>query len=387
MRILYIAARPLEINTSSSIRNQATIEGLLKSDHSVSLITTEPDKNHLNFDESISVKGLDIKYLKLNGPQKYAKFARKYKFLNALKKFAGIVISKAEVYDNLKGIADYALKIDIDDNMYDLIISSSDPKSSHLFVSRMFENARIKSTPWIQIWGDPFLSDITKNSKSLSLKIKKEENRLLKYASKVIYVSDLTLKEQKKIYPHYAAKMFHVPIPYIKKAIYPVYDKRSESLTFLYCGEYLSGVRDIKPLYESIKAAGHKLVICGNSDLKLESTDRIKIYPRISFEKTRDLEKECDVLVHLSNLKGSQIPGKIYQYSGTNKLILFILDGKAEELFNTFSKYKRYIFCRNNIADISDAIMKISRGMYKDTKFAVEDFEPARIARRIIEMK
>lgn len=386
MRILYVVSRPLEINTSSSIRNRATIEGLLELGHSVDLITTEVDKNHSNFDGTISNKSLNVKYLKLDGVQKYAKFGRRYKLLKPLKKLAGMLISKFEIYDNLKKIVDYSLKIDITDGMYDLIISSSDPKSSHLFVSKIFENARIKNTPWIQIWGDPFLSDITKSNKLLNSKIKKEEIRLLKYANKVIYVSNLTLKEQKKIYSFYAMKMFHEPIPYIEKEIYPVDDNHKKSLTFLYCGEYLSNVRNIKPLYESIKATNHKLIICGSSDLKLESTDQIKVYPRVSYEKTKELEKECDVLVHLSNLKGSQIPGKIYQYSGTNKLILFILDGEIEALINTFCKYERYIFCSNNIADINTEIMQISKGIYDDTKFVVEDFEPQKIANKIIKM-
>lgn len=59
---------------------------------------------------------------------------------------------KADIYDNLKGIANYADKLGIKDGDYDLIISSSDPKSSHLFVNNMFERKIISKTPWIQIW-------------------------------------------------------------------------------------------------------------------------------------------------------------------------------------------------------------------------------------------
>ena len=46
MKILYVVSRPLEINTSASIRNRATIEGLVELGHNVNIITTEPDEKH-----------------------------------------------------------------------------------------------------------------------------------------------------------------------------------------------------------------------------------------------------------------------------------------------------------------------------------------------------
>ena len=48
MKILYVVSRPLEINTSASIRNRATILGLVENGHTVDLFTTEPDRNHLS---------------------------------------------------------------------------------------------------------------------------------------------------------------------------------------------------------------------------------------------------------------------------------------------------------------------------------------------------
>jgi len=384
MRVLYVVSRPLEINTSASIRNKATIEGLLELGHQVDLVTTQYDINHSSFDKSILDRNLNVKYLNLGGIQGVAKIGRKYKILRPIKNFLYKVISKFEMYDNLKGIVDFATKLEIDDGKYDLIISSSDPKSSHLFVYRIFEKGFIKNTPWIQIWGDPFFSDITRKNNFLNARIKKEEIKLMKYARKVIYVSKLTLKEQQNLYKQYASKMFYEPIPYAKEEIYPVNDKQTKSLTFLYCGDYSSNIRDIRPLYDSIKKTHHKLIICGNSDIKLESTDRIKVFPRVSFEKTKEFESECDILVHLSNLSGTQIPGKIYHYSGTNKPILFILDGDKEELLKAFTKYKRYIFTENKVREIENKISRISQGEYNNTSFVVVDFSPRKVARAII---
>jgi len=387
VKILYVVSRPLEINTSASIRNRATIQGLISLGHDVDLITTAFDKNHSNYDQSLAIGEINVRYFKLGGIQDIAKIGRKLKALQPLKVIAYKLITYLEIYDNLKGLANFSTKdhLDISDEKYDLIISSSDPKSSHLFVYKMFERGLVISTPWIQIWGDPFLSDITRRSKILNSKIKNEEKKLLKFATKVIYVSKLTLIGQKQLYSNYASKMDYVPIPYVKKEIYPIKDTANkECLTFLYCGDYSSEIRDINPLYEAIKNSKHKLIICGLSDIILKETDRIRIYPRVSFNKMKEFEKESDVLVHLSNTKGTQIPGKIYQYSGTNKIILFILDGQKDNLKETFNKYNRYVFTNNDRDEIYESILKIGNKEFENTKFVVDDFNPKNIASEII---
>lgn len=383
MKILYVVSRPLEINTSSSLRNIATIKGFTELGHKVDLVTTQYDKNHANYDSSIFNENINVKYIQLGGVQQIAKIGRKTRFLNPLKVLAYRFLSTIEIYDNLKGIVNHVTKLEIKDGTYDLIISSSDPKSSHLFVHRMFELGLINKTPWIQIWGDPFFSDIARNSFFLASKIKNEEKRILAPASKIVYVSDLTLEEQKRLYPNFANKMYYYPIPYLEKNLYPA-EEEKDSLTFLYCGDYSSNIRNIMPLYTAIKNTKHKLIICGSSDIKLNSTEAIKVYPRISYNKTKELEFESDVLVHLSNLRGNQIPGKIYHYSGTNKPILFILDGNKEGLLNLFEKYNRYIFCDNNVQAISDTLSKINfhkKAVYNNP---VEEFSALSVTKKIL---
>lgn len=386
MRILYVVSRPLEINTSASIRNKATINGLLGLGHEVDLVTTQFDKNHSNFDSSILNENLNVTYFQLNGIQNVAKMGRRYKQLQPIKNILYKVYSRFEVYDNLKGIVNSIPKMDITDETYDLIISSSDPKSSHLFVHKLFEKKIVSETPWIQIWGDPFFSDITRTQSLLNRKIRKEESKLLRYAKKIIYVSELTLREQRKAYKTHSRKMYYVPIPYVEEKVYDLKRRVNRNLTFLYCGDYSTNVRTIKNLYNAFNNSDHKLIICGDSNIKLESTANILIYPRVSYEITKKLEKESDVLIHLSNLKGTQIPGKIYQYSGTNKLILFILDGEKNLIFSNFEKYKRYIFADNNVPSIKKVVSEINNNCYDHTQFVLKDFSPITIAGEIIDI-
>ncbi len=383
MNILYIVSRPLEINSSSSIRNRATINGLLELGHNVKMITSKFDKNHKSFDNNMSNNKIETEYIELNGIQNVAKFGRKFKKLDFFKKYFLKIQKKINIYDNFKNIINHIGDIDISNNNYDLVISSSDPKSSHLLVYEMYNRGILKNTPWIQIWGDPFVGDIT-NTGLNKKRIKREEEKLLEKATKVIYVSKPTLIDQKNRYPQFKEKMEYVPIPYVKKMIYenrknPVDGK----ISLLYCGDYGSKVRNISPLYEAIKSTSDKLTVCGRTDIKLESTENIDVHERVSFDKTKEYEKESDILIHLSNLRGTQIPGKIYQYSGTNKPILFILDGEKELLQKTFEPYNRYIFCDNTKEDIMRAIKVIKESNV--TYAPVDEFSPVNIAKKILD--
>lgn len=359
MKILYVVSRPLEINTSSSIRNRATIMGLVDNGHEVDLFTTSPDNNHIAYDGSMTISGVDITYIKLDGIQSVARLGRKLKFLEPLKKVVVKHMDSNDIYDNLKGIVDHISEVDV--SKYDLIISSSDPKSSHLFVKKLLEQKDF-SGKWIQIWGDPFLSDITLPKGINREEVYNEEKSLLSLCNRVVYVSKLTLESQRKIYHEYAYKMTHVPIPYLDEIVEHNNDLRQKKRVKLaYCGDYTSNVRNIIPLYEALKTLENRceIKICGNTDLKLDSKKNIFITGRQPYEEVERIEREADILVHISNLSGGQIPGKIYQYSGTNKPILFILDGEKKDIKEQFEKYGRFCFADNDMDSIIKTIGEI----------------------------
>ncbi|MDY0277446.1 MAG: hypothetical protein RBQ97_05135 [Acholeplasma sp.] len=384
MKILYIVSRPLEINTSASIRNQATIKGLIELGHDVKLITSNPDQNHSNYDLNYIPNLQDTYYIKLDGLQKHAKLIRKFRFLHPFKKIFQYMSNKLSLYDNLIDFTNHVDELIIDDNTYDVIISSSDPKSSHLFVYKLFETKKIVNTPWIQIWGDPFSADISRKNRNMNKKVFDEEMKLFIYPYSIIYLSSLTLEEQKKTFPKYSSKMRYVPAPYLHQNIYDNKKINYSSINLLYSGDYSSNIRNILPLYNAVTNTDHKLIICGNSDKRLQINDNIQIFPRLKFEEVKILEKNADVLVHLSNTNGNQIPGKIYQYAGTNKIILFILDGKSDELKTIYSKYNRFIFCNNE----TDSILQVFNKFEEYTRYVdgepLEEFSPRNISYEII---
>lgn len=384
MKILYVVSRPIEINTSASIRNKATIQGLLSCGASVDLITTEPDKNHFAYDDNLKIQGINVKYIRLGGRENIARVSRKFGLLLPLKRKLSKMISRNSIYDGLVSITKHIDEVDSNLGMYDFIISSSDPKSSHLFVFELLKKNKNFKGRWIQIWGDPFASDITIDSKKTKQMVD-EEDKLLSRADRIVYVSALTKKKQQEMYPRNAYKMVFQPIPYYEKKIYDIKKlNKNEKLELAYCGDYLSKVRNIMPLYNAITSMEDvHLTICGLSDIKLKNTENVTVLPRVSHAKVEEIEMKSDLLIHLSNSKGTQIPGKIYQYSGTNKPILFILDGDIDELYDCFKVYDRYIFSVNIESDIKETIETFHN---EDVvSFCpIEEFDSKKIAEKII---
>lgn len=360
-KILFVVSRPPEINTSASIRNKSMLEGLMANGHEIHLLTTVPDRNHPAYDESLSVAGVHTIRIAMNSAQRLISFGRKNRMLTALKRLAMKWIARHEVYDHLKSIASHTESVDLGSGNYDCIISSSDPKSSHLFVLKLLEKqGGAFHGKWIQIWGDPFLADITQTSRNTSA-IRAEEHRLLRSADLVFYVSELTLKQQQALYADCAGKMLHTPIPYMQERLSN--NRRLnllETIELVYCGDYSPAIRNLQPLYQAVNQNDRlHLVICGGSSNPLPGTDRVHVAGRVPYQTVQEVEDRADILVFVANRKGAQIPGKIYQYAGTNKPVLFILDGEADVLRAQFEGYRRFVFALNNAESIENAILEI----------------------------
>lgn len=266
------------------------------------------------------------------------------------------------------------------DIQYDLVISNSSPAASHKLVSNLLKINHLKCNRWIQIWEDPWYFDLYGNHSEF---IREEEHTLLQVASEIIYVSPLTLKYQQQYYSDCAHKMKHIPLPYLDFA--RTKDVTTEGNSFGYFGDYYSQTRNIVPFYEALNRSGNTGYIYGDSNILLQSTDKIEISGRVTLDVLDRVQSKTNILVHLCNLHGGQIPGKIYHYSATEKPILFILDGTAEEqttLKTYFSKFERYYFCENNTESIL-ATMNIICSNSTQWK-RVDAFSPKSVVQQIL---
>lgn len=390
MRILFVTLCSIETNSSAMIRNNSLIKGLAINGSYVDILTVSTNKNNPFLDTSMDWNWEGrVNIIKLKGNSTYNSLIEPTKnFIGSLKKTLLPIIRwiyhSFSLFDNTIYIAKSVNISTLANNYYDIVISSSDPKSSHVAVDKLLKQG-LTCRRLIQYWGDPLANDINKTSILPRLYLKIKEKKLFSCADNIVYVSPFTLKDQKKIFPKFAGRMHFIPIPYLKKKFYN--RSNAKKTTIGYFGDYTSKVRNILPLYETCKKMqdNFELLIAGNSDLKINTFKNIAVFPRISQEKVEELEASCDILVSILNKTGKQIPGKIYHFAATNRPILVILDGDNKDKMRQYlEKFNRYIFCENDEESILEAITGIKNN--KKEYYPSPYFEPERIAKMFLDL-
>lgn len=406
MKILVIAANCLKVNSSANLCHISYINGLLDAGHTVDILTVN-DKGAI-VDPTIKIPNVRNIYA-YNGSLYDRLHKRKNSTVRqqqsttsidntkktiSIKPIINLFLLKTKKYiHNLYGVYETSViwynnaKRFKNKEKYDVVISLSFPPTSHLMAIYLKRKKRIIANKWLQIWEDPWSSDLFIHAIRTRKSHRSEEKKLLDNASDILYVSPLTLKYQKELFPENASKMRWAPLP----TYYQSQTKHIDfsELHFGYFGDYNSKVRNIEPFYNVAKNNNLYFTICGATDLNLESNEKISVYPRLPLSELSVHENKSNVLVFLCNLKGGQIPGKIYQYSASDKFILFILDGTEEEIVilkNYFAKFNRYVFCDNNESSILEAINYIKSNTDKSELYSpIDDFEPQKIINEILE--
>ena len=392
MKILVIVGECIQTNTSANLCHLAYIRGLLTAGHDVTLLSA--DGRDYVLDPSMVIPP-EVAHHTYYGVSLYETMALRKKKNTAVQISSGQTPSAAAAKPGLKQkIKRYVLSLYgvhgiyatfvrkaqkfRAETEYDYVLSISTPVTSHLIAHNLLKAKHITCRHWIQIWEDPWHGDAY--GFNGADKIRKEEQRLLSFAEKICYVSPLTLKNQQEKYPESAHKMFWQPLPFYYKA-----DAAQQTDTdhnqYGYFGDYAPVARNLEPFYEAAKEAQIPVSICGNPSNLFAPTEQIRIHPRLPLDKLRPIENSTNVLIFLCNRKGGQIPGKIYQYAATDKTILFILDGTAEEqdvLREYFGRFDRFVFCQNTKEDILHAIRKIETGDLEGVQNRpLDDFDPA----------
>ncbi len=405
MKVLVINGDCIQTNTSANLCHIAYIKGLVDSGHDVTLLSA--DGRDYNIDPSIVIPD-EVKCYTYYGVSLYEKLsmkknskldsgsgntvvhqvnenARIHLCQKAVKRVKQFVLSMYGIHGIYAKFVKKAQRFKMDEE-FDYILSLSTPVTSHLLTHNLLKAGHIKGKQWIQIWEDPWYSDAY--GFNGDTKIYEEEKRILSYAEKVCYVSPLTLRNQQRLYSEYADKMYWQPLPYYYKGEERKTLKQQHN-TYGYFGAYYPAARNLEAFYLAAKENGIEVNICGDPSSLFCKTDSIHIYSRLPLNELKPIEEKTNVLIFLCNRKGGQIPGKIYQYSATNKVILFILDGTEEEkqvLRDFFEPFNRYIFCENTVEDISRAIRQIERGEFGNIKNeSVEAFNPKETIRKILE--
>lgn len=404
MKILVVNADCIFVNTSANLCHLAYLAGLSEAGHEVDLLCADSQHRHIDPNlvlpknihcktypgislyERISIKAGHNPADNVTPISNSSSTREKTKFSRRLVQFAKqCVLSLYGAHGIYSTFVRNASAFH-GRSEYDFLLSISTPTASHLLAHSLLKSGHVAAKHWIQIWEDPWASDAYGfNGKD---KIFREEKRLLALAEKVCYVSPLTLRNQQRLFPESAEKMFWQPLPcYYKNAASK--QQRSDHNVYGYFGAYYPAARDLQPFYEATKETGVEVNICGDPANLFPASEHIHIHPRLPLNELKPVEDSTNVLVFLCNRKGGQIPGKIYQYSATSKTILFIMDGTEEEqrvLKEYFGQFNRYVFCQNTVADIAEAIRRIESGDLGDVRnVPLDDFDPVRTITNILE--
>lgn len=382
MKILYITTA-LFRNESASIRNMSLINGLIENGVKVEVLTIDVAKEDIFLINSINKK-VNIKKIPMPFHNKITTnksvSVQSFVYSKKFRKIKNILVRYMFFPDTLSEAL--KTKVFVSENDYDYIISSSDSKTSHLIAEKLIKDNTL-NIPWIQIWGDPWANDIGLKEMDIfsKLRINYYEKKLLKKADKIFYISKLTADSIKKKFPEYKNKIYSLTRSYFSKIETEI---ENSKYIFTYTGTILN--RNIIPLIKEIKKYNEnnlkkiELQFYGiNKDEDISNYDFIKVYPRVSLEKVLEVYKKSNVLVYIDNLgETTQIPGKIYDYFGTNKVILGLYEN--ENIKKYLEKFNRIEFYKNQEKEINldEVISKIG------TKQILEEFSPKNVAKDFI---
>lgn len=386
MKILYISSLIFKKGSSASIRNCGLIKGLQELDNSVDLLTIKyVDEMEDEYLIQKIQKNTKIYKSELNILSSYLKNKKLVITNNKFLLFIKNLIKDIIFFPDVDKEWLFAYKNhNIDINNYDLVISSSDTKTSHFIADKMLKiNKNIK---WIQIWGDPWADDIG-ISILKKIRIFISERKIINKADKVLYVSPLTLEKMKRKMLIPSLKLGFIPRGYLEEIRSSDLKKENE-LVFTYTG-ILNKNRNIIPFLEKLNKylrensySKIKLKIYGmidnNTKNKLLNYTFVKYYGIVDFKEIISIYKKSDILIFIDNGKNTtQIPGKIYDYLGTDKKIVALFNNK-NDIYNYFKEKLDILTMTNNEIDINKILKYKNRNI--NTKFSNKE-----IAKNLLE--
>ena len=348
MNILLVTLFSLERNTSVAISNIGITNGLLALGHKVTWVMPNWKRCDTKFDAS------QVRIIRVPGQDQ----PRNVGFLrNRIRSHFGMLDFTRSYLCQVRNTV-------VPDEYYDVVISTSDPKSSHVFTSRLLR--RVRYGRWIQHWGDPLLGDITRNFWWPKWCIKVYEWSILRKADKIVYVTPFTRDAQQKEHPKMADKICFIPLPadmYVTETA-----QQADQLQIVYLGDYDPTFRNLRPLYDACsKMEGISLTIAGYGP-KYPALPTIRLLSRIPQEKALSIENDADVIFCVCNTRGTQIPGKIFYKASSDKHILVAVENELhDEMRQYLESYGRFVICDNNPDSIMTALESLRNRAHKYT--------------------
>ena len=150
--------------------------------------------------------------------------------------------------------------------------------------------------------------------------------------------------------------------------------------------------RDPFILLEAIKKLDVTLSIDFYGNVPLNMEEELASYPFVTLHESVDFEyipeilTSASILLYLSNKKGSsQIPGKLFDYMGTDRPILCLVSDTSEPTSLFLKQFKRCMVIENTESSIIENWEKIEK--FSQCRFEPENnFSPKSIASQVVSL-
>ncbi len=389
MNILYVTNFYSYRDSSAAVRNNALVKGLLELGHNVDVQTVRFPEDKTSPDLSFgNIFYTDV--FNWSTRQSIGAKVASNKLLSFLRDIYVSLRKYGEFPDKFHG---WIKKINLNQislSEYDLMISSSDGKTSHFVAERI--KRQMPGIKWIQIWGDPWYDDLNYSGIS-KLRIKVAEKKILQKADEIIYISEPTTELLQKRYPVLSTKIHFVPRSYMYEYSYEVCDNEEMHIIYTgtirsFYGRNISSLTDVIATYNETSKKKIYLDIYGSVDddiIKSLSTDYVVFHEGVDVKQLGDIYRGANALLYVSNKAGStQIPGKLYDYLGTSSLVLCLMNDvndRIAEYIKTLGE--KCIMIQNDVEHITESLPELVARMSKDYQ-PIKGFSPIEIAKKII---
>ncbi len=284
-------------------------------------------------------------------------------------------------------------------NSYDIVITSSEPKTCHLvgyYLKKKF------GIPWIADYGDSWIYPIpTLAESNLKKKIlDRIENRIVKKMDALTVAAKGIKRLYLEKYPFLnSEKIYIMPQAFDPDMFSNVKEETSPVFRIVFCGSFYKNLRDPLAFFEAIKEINEKdieIVIAGRinefiHEIKKDGIrEKIKYHGFVSHIQSLALQKGASVLLHIGSASDIQVPGKVYEYFGAQRPILCIKSGDKDFSSELIAGYNKGLVVGNKKKYIKEGIKKLY-ALWKngslDENFdlaQVEDFTWQKSAENII---
>lgn len=232
-----------------------------------------------------------------------------------------------------------------------------------------------KDVAWIVDYGDPWLFAPNYMDSHTKVKILMDhwlEKRILKSASIITVTTEETKKNYLENYPFLEKEKIKViPMGIDYDAFKKIRAEHSEKFRILYTGS-IYPTRDIKPFINAVKTVSEdkemkekiEVLFVGNIENKFKELvicmgleDMISFGGFVPYEKSLSLIMGADVLLSFGNKGGLQVPGKLFDYVGSKRPILWIKGDEGDPALRYLEDINRAIIADNDSKDIYSKLL------------------------------